>query len=127
MNFEKTTLHEATLDELAHSVRIYPKFPDDDYFLNLWVKMRMQDIRQFYRVPKTDLAHALDTTYRQYIRFEGDRSKVPVQVVSSLALFYNLSLDFICGLSNTPSKLYEGEPVNVNGVILTSSWGTATD
>ena len=127
MNFDKSTRHEDTLGELAHSVRLYPRDPDVDYFLNVWAKYRMQDIRRFYGVPKTVLAKVLGTTYRQYIRFEGDSSKVPVQVVSSLALFYNLSLDFICGLDNTPRKLYEGEPLNVNGYKLSETWGTAHD
>lgn len=127
MNFDKSTRHEDTLEELAHSVRHYRRDPDVDYFLNKWAKERMEDIRRFYGVPKTALASMLGTTYRQYIRYEGDSSKVPVQVVSALALFYNLSLDFICGLDNTPRKLYEGEPLNVNGCKLSETWGTAHD
>lgn len=125
MNFDKTTTHESTLPELAKSVRHYLRDPDDDYFLNQWAKARMRDIRKFYRVPKAVLARVLCTTYRQYIRYEGGNSRVPVEVVSSLALFYNLSLDFICGLDNTPRKLYEGEPLNVAGYQLTKTWGTA--
>lgn len=127
MNFDQSTRHEDTLEELAHSVHLYPRDPDMEFVLNIWAKLRMQDIRRFYGVPKTVLAKVLGTTYRQYIRFEGDRSKVPVQVVSSLALFYNLSLDFICGLDNTPRKLYDGEPMNVSGYTLTETWGTAHD
>ena len=100
MNFDKSTRHEDTLGELAQSVRHYRRDPDVAYFLNKWAKERMEDIRRFYGVPKTALASMLGTTYRQYIRYEGDSSKVPVQVVSALALFYNLSLDFLCGLPN---------------------------
>ena len=127
MNFDKSTRQEDTLQELAQAVRHYRRDPDVEYFLNVWAKERMEDIRRFYGVPKTVLAKMLGTTYRQYIRFEGDSSKVPVQVVSSLALFYNLSLDFMCGLDNKPRKLYEGEPLNVNGAKLSDVWGTAHD
>ena len=127
MNFNTETRHEDTLEELRCSVRRYPRDPDDDYFLNIWAKYRMEDIRRFYGVPKTVLAKMLGTTYRQYIRFEDGNSKVPVQVVSSLALFYNLSLDFICGLDNTPRKLYDGEAREVNGCKLSEIWGTAHD
>ena len=127
MNFNTETRHEDTLEELRRSVRRYPRDPDDDYFLNIWAKYRMEDIRKFYGVPKTVLAKMLGTTYRQYIRFEDGNSKVPVQVVSSLALFYNLSLDFICGLDNTPRKLYDGEALEVNGCKLSEIWGTAHD
>ena len=127
MNFDKETRQADTFEELMRSVRLYRRDPDMADVLNTWTKERMQDIRRFYGVPKTVLARMLGTTYRQYIRFENDSSKIPVQVVSMLALFYNLSLDFVCGLDNTPRKLYEGEPLNVNGYTLSELWGSASD
>ena len=38
-----------------------------------------------------------------------------------------VQISFMCGLDNKPRKLYEGEPLNVNGAKLSDVWGTAHD
>lgn len=99
--------------------------PDNDAILNTAAKVRIAQVRVFYGVPKTTLAKMLGTSYRQYLRYEGGDSVLPVSVISSLAIFYNLSADFLCGLCDTPSTIYKGEPMEVNGYRLTECWCTA--
>lgn len=99
--------------------------PDNDAILNTAAKVRIAQVRVFYGVPKTTLAKMLGTSYRQYLRYEGGDSVLPVSVISSLAIFYNLSADFLCGLCDTPSTIYKGEPMEVNGYRLTEYWCTA--
>lgn len=91
-----------------------------DTDLTQGAKIRISQIREFYNVPKTSLARMLGTSYRQYIRFEQGRSVVPSWVLSALALFYNLSLDFVSGLSDEPRPLYDGNYKNVNGECLSA-------
>lgn len=91
---------------------------DDD--LTQGAKIRIAEIREYYNVPKSSLARMLGTSYRQYIRFEQSGSVVPSWVLSALALFYNLSLDFVSGLIDEPYPLYEGEYKNINGECLSS-------
>ena len=114
--------HEDTLEMLEKSV--YRGYSDDtDFHLNQALKRRITCIRIYYGVQRSTVAKVLGTTYRQYLRYETGSSSVPVHVADTLALFYNLSLDFVCGLVDIPRKLYEGEPRCINGYLLTDCWG----
>lgn len=124
MNFDKSTKIEDTFTELSNSVH-KKLIADSNELLNMGAKVRISQIRHFYGVPKTTLAKMIGTSYRQYLRYESGNSALPVYVISSLAYFYNLSADFLCGLSDKPSKLYNGEPKEVNGYLLKDFWGTA--
>ncbi len=124
MFFEKNAKFEKIwplLPEYVHREII----PDTDALLNTAAKVRIAQVRIFYGVPKTTLAKMLGTSYRQYLRYESGDSVLPVAVISSLAIFYNLSADFLCGLCDVPSTLYTGEPMEVNGYRLTECWCTA--
>lgn len=99
--------------------------PDSDEHLNMAAKIRISQVREFYSVPKTTIAKMLGTSYRQYLRYESGGSVLPIAVISSLAYFYNLSADFLCGISDTPRKLYESDPIEVNGYRLTNCWCSA--
>ncbi len=99
--------------------------PDTGDILNHAAKVRIAQVRRFFGVPKTTLAKMLGTSYRQYLRYEDGLSALPVTVISFLAYFYNLSADFLCGLKDTPEKLYKGDPIDVNGFVLTSCWCVA--
>ena len=83
--------------------------------LTLSAKLRISEIRAFFKISKTSLATMLGTSYRQYLRFEEGTSTLPSWVLQRIAIFYNLSLDFVSGLSNEPKVLYEGYYENVNG------------
>ena len=78
-------------------------------------KFRISEIREFFQVSKTDVAKMLGTTYRQYVRFEDGESVLPSWVLSSIAFYFNLSLDFVSGASDEARALYDGEYKNVNG------------
>ena len=124
MIFEKSTKFDKVwplLSEYVHRRII----PDTDALLNTAAKVRIAQVRVFYGLPKTTLAKMLGTSYRQYLRYESGDSVLPVSVISSLSMFYNLSTDFLCGLSDTPVTLYKGEPIAVNGYRLTECWCTA--
>lgn len=82
------------------------------------VKVRISEVREFFKVSKTDVAKMLGTTYRQYVRFEDGDSVLPSWVLSSIAFYFNLSLDFLSGASDEARILYDGEYKNVNGHFL---------
>lgn len=81
-------------------------------------KYRIAEVREFFNVGKTDVAKMLGTTYRQYVRFEDGDSVLPSWVLSSVAFYFNLSLDFLSGASDEARALYDGEYKNVNGHFL---------
>lgn len=124
MNFSRNSKFDEIWPQLGNYVdrRIHP---DTDDVLNYAAKIRIAQVRIFYGVPKTTLAKMIGTSYRQYLRYEEGGSVLPVYVLSSLAYFYNLSIDFLAGLKDEPQRLYQGDPVNVNGYVLTDCWQTA--
>ena len=63
--------------------------------LTLSAKLRISEIRAFFKISKTSLATMLGTSYRQYLRFEEGTSTLPSWVLQRIAIFYNLSLDFV--------------------------------
>lgn len=94
------------------------RIDDLQYDFTKGAKCRISEIREFFKVSKTDVAKMLGTTYRQYVRFEDGDSVLPSWVLSSIAFYFNLSLDFVSGASDEARALYEGEYKNVNGHIL---------
>lgn len=104
--------------ELAKSVSKGLRVDMLQHDLTEGAKIRISQIREFYKVSKTNLADMLGTSYRQYLRFEEGESTLPSWVLESLSLFYNLSVDFVSGLSDEPEVLYEGDYKNINGSTL---------
>lgn len=104
--------------ELAKSVSKGLRVDSLQHDLTEAAKIRISEIRRFYQVPKTSLADMLGTSYRQYLRFEEGMSVLPSWVLETLAMFYNLSVDFMSGLTDEPQTLYDGEYININGSTL---------
>lgn len=82
---------------------------DDDHFTNEIIKGRIKDIREFYGLQRTTIAKLLGTSYRQYVRYEEGNSTMPAPIIIYIAVFYNLSLDFVMGMTNEPSIIYNGD------------------
>ena len=101
---ESAELKEKLYNSVSHGLII-----NSDEQLTMGAKIRISEIRRFYGVSRSCLAEAIGTTYRQYIRFEEGRSTLPSWVLEVIALFFNLSVDFVCGISDEPRILYEGD------------------
>ena len=113
--------------ELAKSVSKGLRIDTLQNDLTEGAKIRIAQIREFYKVSKTDLADVLGTSYRQYLRFEEGSSVLPSWVLEALSLFYNLSVDFVSGLSDDPQVLYQGAYRNINGSTLPDVTGLKFD
>lgn len=47
----------------------------------------------------------LDTSQQQYARWESGAWQMPIEHYKTLARFYNVSIDYLAGLVDTPRKL----------------------
>ena len=56
---------------------------------------------------QADVAKILYITQQQYYKYEKGLSMMGVDKYIKLAEYYNISLDFLVGLTNEPKKLYE--------------------
>lgn len=66
---------------------------------------RLRDLREDRDLNQTMVGEILGTTQKQYSRWETGESEIPFHNVIKLAKFYNVSIDYIAGLTDDPHKL----------------------
>lgn len=52
------------------------------------------------------VAKLLGTAREQYNKYELGKQEIPFHHVITLAKFYNVSIDYISGIKDTPEKLF---------------------
>ena len=66
---------------------------------------RLRDIREDHDKSQADIADVLGIQQTQYSRYERGTQKMGIDKYIILSKYYNISLDYLCGLTNTPYKL----------------------
>ena len=66
---------------------------------------RLRDMREDFDKNQTEIATLLGTTQTQYSRWERGEWQMPIEHYKTLARYYNVSIDFLAGLVDTPRKL----------------------
>ncbi len=61
---------------------------------------RLRDLREDRELLQKDIAQVLDTSQKQYSRWEIGEQELPMHNFIKLALFYDVSLDYLAGLTN---------------------------
>lgn len=60
---------------------------------------RIRDLREDNRYTQQAIANILNIGQRTYSDYESGRTRIPVESLIILARFYNVSMDYISGLS----------------------------
>ena len=66
----------------------------------------LKDLREDMEKKQSDIAKILGMKQQQYARYEQGLVEIPLHHIITLARFYNVSLDYLAGLTETPKKLY---------------------
>ena len=66
---------------------------------------RIRDIREDNDLNQTQVAMILKTTQSYYAQYENGNRKLPIDHLITLCKFYNLSADYLLGLTDTPRRL----------------------
>ncbi|MBO5051010.1 MAG: helix-turn-helix transcriptional regulator [Clostridia bacterium] len=66
---------------------------------------RLKDLRLERKLSQADLAEVLGTTRQQIGKWELGIQKMGVDKYIKLAKYYNVSLDYLLGLTDEPRKL----------------------
>ena len=61
---------------------------------------RIRNLREDKDLPQRDVAAVLGITTQQYSLYERGEREIPFHHAITLAKFYNVSLDYIAGLTN---------------------------
>lgn len=70
------------------------------------IYQRIRDLREDADKTQADVAAALGLYTTTYQRYERGEREIPLNVAVSLAKYYNVSLDYIAGLTTRPRKLF---------------------
>ena len=66
---------------------------------------RLRDMREDSDKTQADIAKVLKITTQQYQLYESGKRELPMHHFVTLAEYYNVSLDYLAGLINSPRKL----------------------
>lgn len=66
---------------------------------------RIRDVREDNDKTQAEIASVLKITAQQYHLYESGKREIPVHHLIKLAKFYNVSLDYLAGLTNVPRRL----------------------
>ncbi len=61
---------------------------------------RLKEIREDKDYKQSDIAKVLNTTQQQYSKYEFALKVIPIGMLVKLAKFYNISVDYLIGLTN---------------------------
>ena len=65
----------------------------------------LKDLREDADKSQEDVAKIIGTTQSYYAQYENGKRAIPFERVVVLAKYYNVSLDYIAGLIDTPRKI----------------------
>ena len=66
---------------------------------------RLKDLREDADKTQAQIAELLNTAREQYNKYETGKQELPMHHFITLARYYNVSLDYLAGLTNVPRKL----------------------
>ena len=66
---------------------------------------RLRSIREDRDLTQTDIGKVLNKSQQGYNHIEAGRAELKIDDLILLCRFYNLSADYLIGLSNEPKKL----------------------
>lgn len=66
----------------------------------MYLYQRIRDLREDNDLTQSDIARILATTQQQYGRYENGQREIPVHHLITLCKYYNVSADFLLGLTD---------------------------
>lgn len=65
---------------------------------------RLKSLRKNLHISQTSLAEAIGVTLKQIQRYESGENAPTLSVLISLADYFDVSLDYLCGRSDDPKR-----------------------
>ncbi|MBE6665844.1 MAG: helix-turn-helix transcriptional regulator [Ruminococcaceae bacterium] len=71
----------------------------------MYFYQRLRDVREDQDKSQNEIAIILGTVRQQYAKYESGQQELPMHHFITLAKYYNVSLDYLAGLTDTPKRL----------------------
>lgn len=68
------------------------------------VYQKIRDLREDHDLKQRELAEYLNCSQRVYSNYELGQRDIPTDVLIRLSSFYNVSVDYLLGLTNNPHR-----------------------
>ncbi len=68
------------------------------------VYQKIRDLREDHDLKQRELAEYLNCSQRVYSNYELGQRDIPTDVLIRLSNFYNVSVDYLLGLTNNPHR-----------------------
>lgn len=65
---------------------------------------RLKDLREDADKSQEEIAKIIGTSQSYYAQYENGKRAIPFERVVALAKYYNVSLDYLAGLTDTPRQ-----------------------
>ncbi len=62
--------------------------------------MRLKDLREDSDISQIQMAEFLHVKQNTYSQYENGKRQIPIEMLIKIALFYNVSVDYILGLTD---------------------------
>ena len=69
------------------------------------IYQRLKDLREDADKSQEEIAKIIGTSQSYYAQYENGKRAIPFERMIALAKFYNVSLDYLAGLTDTPKPL----------------------
>lgn len=66
---------------------------------------RLRDLREDNDKSQAEIALLLGMKQQQYARYESGVQEIPLHHFITLAKYYNVSLDYLAGITDTPKRI----------------------
>ena len=74
---------------------------------------RIKDLRKKRKLTQAELSDSINIGQSTLANFENGKRTIPVDIVIQLAQFFNVSADYLLGLSNSPdAEIVHGEQLS---------------
>lgn len=82
----------------------------------IYIYSRIRDLREDNDLTQASLAKMLKVGTTTYRRWETGEREIPLHIVIEIAKYYNVSIDYIVGLSKEPKPQWTAKNnVNISG------------
>ena len=71
----------------------------------MYTYQRLRDTREDSDKKQDEIAAVLKITRQQYQLYESGKREMPMHHFVTLAKYYNVSLDYLAGIIDTPKKI----------------------
>ena len=67
---------------------------------------RIRSLREDHDLKQKDMANILRCSQQVYSNYELGQRDIPTEVLIRLSEYYHVSVDYILGLTNNPTRVY---------------------